>query len=357
MKRLFLVVAIFVTIGGSLEAYSIFNTRGLGEYSAPVEFLKISPRYQTSLGFDFLGEYVYATDGEVARDAFMMKPQRLRFFFPLPGKFGLDLQVDERYNLDYEVESDSVRSLDYTLIRRIESRGGIEGLRVSLDKSFYDVVYLGAGYERYFGGAWERWESEIVELSETTVDSLLYHFSGNGIWGMAGLKVGPVELRGYYGYPFNLDVRTEIETTRDTSDVDSVTYVPPSEMGGILSYSFQNLQLSAAYLQQAGGDQVGLSFLPARQVELNALWDLNALDLTGRAGWKSWYVGTSDGSPISDVYLGLGTRIPVMSYGDGIIELSGGLRKGGTISEYHVELKAGLEFKELWKKRERMWGG
>ena len=354
MRRLLIFL---LPLGSVLLAYSIFNTRGLGGYTTPAEFLKIPSRTQTSLEVRFTSEYVYATDGQAGQNAFLVRPERFRFYFPLPWRFGLGAQITPRFNLDFAVESDSARSADYTLIRRVKGRGGIEGLRLSLDKGFYDIAYLGVGYERLFGGAWERWDSEIVELGEMTVDSLLYYFGGNGVWGMAGFKLGPLQLRGFYGYPLDLGVTTEVQTSRDTTVVDSASYTPPAELGGVLAYSANKLELSLAYIQQKASDHTSLSFITGHLVEANAAYKFKPFILTGKAGWKSWYVESADGSPIRDTYLGIGTCIPIESYGYGILELTGGLREAGAISEYHVELRAGLEFRELWKKRERMWGG
>ncbi len=350
-------IALIFLLSSALSAYSIFNSRGLGGYNPPAEFLQIQPRHQTRLGVGFLSEYVYATDGTGGQRAFQIRPESFQFYFPLPWRFGLGVQVTERFNLDYYVESDSARSSDYTLIRRVKSRGGIEGLRLSLDKSFYDKVYVGVGYERLFGGAWERWESEVVELTETTVDSLLYHFGGNGVWGMAGFKLGPVEMRGFYAHPFGLAVSTEVQTTRDSAIVDSASCIPPAELGGIITCSAKRLELGLAYIQQVPADSTLFSFVPGHIIQANAGYRFDPFILTGKAGWKNWYVETASGSPVSDIYVGIGARIPIKAYGYGKLEISGGLREGGDISEYHVELRAGLEFTEIWGKRERMWGG
>jgi hypothetical protein len=356
MKR---AILILLAMSFSLSAYSIFNTRGLGCYTPPREFLDIDQRTQTSLEARFIAEYVYATDDSTGgQSAFLLRPELFRFYLPLVWRFGLGTEIAQRFNLDFTVESDSAHSSDYTLIRTVKGRGGIEGLRVYLDKSFYDIVYLGAGYERLFGGAWERWDSEVVELGQTTVDSLLYFFGGNGFWGMAGLRLGPVEFRGFYGYPLDLKVTTEVQTSRDTAVVDSASYTPPGELGGIVTYSANKLRLGAAYVQQTASEATSLCFVPGRLIQVNASGELKPFVLTGKAGWRSWYVESSDGSPIRDIYLGLGMRIPIESYGYGIVEVSGGLRNGGSdISEYHLELYTGLEFRELWKRRERMWGG
>jgi len=356
MRRPFLFAALAALTAGSLWGYSVFNTRGLGGYVPPVEFLNAAPRHRTRIGVGFVSEFVQAVDSSNVRSGFLTRPERLEFYFPLPYNLGLAAQVAERFDLDFSVQSDSVRSV-YTLIRRIEGRGGIEGARVALDKSFYNVFYLCAGYERYFGGAWERWTSEVVELETITTDSLLYHFGGDGVWGVCGVHLGGVRLRGFYAYPFALRVTTEVQTSRDTSTVDSVSYVPPVEFGGLLNYTGRRLSLGFAYIQQSGGEDGGLFFNTGRLAELNAAWRLEALTLTGRAGWSEWYARTADGSAISELYAGLGVRIPIESYGWGVVELKGGLRRGGTLSEYRAELRTGLEFNEIWKKRERMWGG
>ena len=354
MKRFLILLLLLCS---ALSAYSVFNTRGLGGYTPPAEFLEIPSMSETILEARFTSEYVYATDAQAGQNAFLVRPERFRFYFPLPWRFGLGAQITQRFNLDFYVESDSARSADYTLIRRVKGRGGIEGLRLSLDKGFYDIIYLGVGYERLFGGAWERWDSEIVELNQITVDSLLYYFGGNGVWGMAGFKLGPLELRGFYAHPLGLQVTTEVQTSRDTTVVDSASYTPPAELGGVLAYSTDKLELGLAYIQQKAEDPGSLSFITGHLVEVNGGWELKPFILTGKAGWKSWYVESAGGSPIRDIYLGIGTRIPIESYGYGVIQLSGGLRNGGKISEYHIGLRAGLEFRELWKKRERMWGG
>lgn len=116
--------------------------------------------------------------------------------------------------------------------------------------------------------------------------------------------------------------------------------------------------MTAAYIQQSGGEPGNLaSFVPGRTLEFNSDIALKPLTLTAKAGWMSSYTRTADSSAINDFYLGVGTRIPISSFGYGKVELLGGLRTGGSISEYHAGLTLGLEFTELWKKRERMWGG
>ncbi|MBN2379473.1 hypothetical protein JXM67_06690 [candidate division WOR-3 bacterium] len=367
MKRLATFTVLLLSFNGILEANSVFSSRGLGQFRAPAEYLSIAERNMTLLEGDFLFEYDYATDGKVYDGNFMVRPERLNFFFALPARFGLSAQITERYNLDFSIQSDSARSGDFTLIRKVLSRGGIGGFRIGVDKSFYDIGYLGIGYERLFGGAWERWDSKvlilrpdsdstIVDFEETTVDSLLYHFAGNGLWGMAGVKVGPVEVRGFYGFPLGLTVTTELATLRDTSTTDSVSYTQPAEFGGIARFSARKMGLELSYLQLKG-EENGLGLVPGHHIQLNSLWKFEHIDLTAGVGYNKWYVQTVDTSTISDVFLSLGTRIPIKSYGYGTIGLTGGLRKGGDLSEYYVELRAGLLFKELWKRRERMWGG
>lgn len=354
MKRTFLLLSVLLS---SISAYSIFNTRGLGEFDPPGDFLAIRPRSQTSLGAWFAGEFASATDGEFRSSNFLIRPDEFRFFFPLPWRFGLLAQVHTRYDLDFDVASDSVYSQDYTLIRNVRSRGGIDELRLGLDKSFFDIAYLGGGYELFFGGALERWDAEIVELEHKTSDSLLYHFRGNGLWGAAGIKLGSFQVRGYYDYPINLKVRTEVQTVRDTADTDSVTYNPPGQFGAIVSYSWRRWSVGAAYLQQLQGDDSSMSFQSGRIIQADASYRFDPLTLICKAGYKSWYTHTSDGSPISDLFTGVGVKIPIESYGFGKVELNAGLRSGGDYFEYHVGLRAGIEFTELWKRRERMWGG
>ncbi len=351
----------------SLFAYSIFNARGLGGYVPPANFLEIQPRIETLLYANFDLGFVHSSEKRDvlnSNEGFIVRPSDFGFFFPLPGKFGLSLSACERFNLDFAAQSDSVHSSDYTLVRRIASRGGIESFRVSLDKSLFDMVYLGVGYERLFGGAWERWDSEILKFQddtvvyrEATVDSLLYHFRGNGFWGMAGLHFGNFNVSGFYGYLLDLKVLTEVQTERDTTFTDSAFYVPPAEMGGILSWTAPKFSLSAAFIQQTGGEPGNLLFVPGRTLEFNSSFALKPLTLTAKAGWMSWYTRTADSSSINDFYLGIGTRIPIVSFGYGNVELTGGLRTGGNITEYHAGLRLGLEFTEFWKKRERMWGG
>ena len=232
MKRFFCTAAFLLSFG-LLDAYSVFNTRGLGQYEAPVEYLSIPSRNVTVLEGRFKFEYDRTSEDGFYKDAFLVCPERLYFFFKLPWGFGLSTQITERYNLDFDVESDTVESSEFKLIRKVRSIGGIEGMRVGIDKSFWDIVYIGVGYERLFGGAWERWESRIrqknipdtlaSDYDEVTIDSLLYYFRGNGVWGIAGVKIGPVEVRGFYGYPLGLNIRTELATLRDTSIVDSLS--------------------------------------------------------------------------------------------------------------------------------------
>jgi len=365
VKRL-LVVAV-LAVPPVLKAYSIFACRGLGQYQPAWEYLSVQPREMTNFSANFLLEYNYTTEDERFNDAFTIRPNRLNFFFKLPWKFGLTAQISERYNMDFYSKSDSVTSGEYTLIRKVKSTGGIEGFRVGLDRSFFDIVYLGAGYERYFGGVLERWDSEVFTLTETgdsiltdfyerTVDSLLYHFRGNGFWGVAGADLGPVQLRGFYGICLPLTVTTEVATTRDTSVVDSTSYTPPAEFGGIARYSARKFGVELSYIQLTG-DDTDLSLVPGRIVELNTLWKLDDFDLTAGAGYNQWGVQTVAGEGISDINLSVGARIPIEEFGFGTIGLTGGLRKGGDISEFHIEFKAGVQFQELWKRRERMWGG
>ncbi len=359
--------AIAFLLTSSLWGYSIFNTRGFGGYTSAPEFLKVLPRSETSIETGFILEYNYATDGQGGQNAFLVRPEHIRFFVPIPGHFGLSLGVGEHYNLDFKVSSDSVSSADYTLLRTVTGRGGMEGFRVGLDKSIFDIVYLNAGYERLFGGGWERWDSEILKFHdtnpdsvvfrETTVDSLLYHFSGDIVWGMLGAHVGPVTARTFYSYPLGLRVRTEVQTERDTTVVDSAAYTLPAEFGGLVNLSFSDFSFDLAYIQQTPAPGTPFAFKTGRLVELSGQWRLEPLTLTGRLGWNSSYALTADSASISDIYLGVGTRIPIKNYGFGIVSLSGGLRNGGGITEYHTELRLGLEFSELWKKRERMWGG
>lgn len=348
-----------------LGAYSIFNTRGLGCYIPPIEYTRILPRNLTRIEAGFLAEYGYATDGIGAQSEFIVRPELVRLYVPLPGRFGFSAQICEHYNLDFAVQTDSLQSIDYTLVRFITGRGGIDGVRVALDKSFYDIIYLQVGYERLFGGAWEHWDSEILKFNdadsiifhEQSIDSLLYYFGGNVVWGMAGFDIGPVEVRGFYSYPFGLTISTEVQTFRDTTLLDSAFYHMPVELGGILSYSMRDIAFNLAYIQQIPPTETPLALTTGRLLELSSIWNLDQLTLTGRMGWNRSYALTVDSSFIDDIYLGVSTHIPILDYGWGKIDLSGGLRRGGDISEFHVDLRLGVEFTELWKKRERMWGG
>ncbi|GEM_PF-2255031 len=357
MKRSIISILSFILLAKVGFAYSLFNTRGLGMYYPPAEFQKIFSRAKTRMDVGFVLEYNYATNNTAVRDMLMFRPQRITFFTPLPWKFGLSLNICERYNLDFSVRSDSTSSGDYTLIRAITGRGGVAGFRVALDKTIFNIIYLGGGYERYFGGAWERWDSEIIELKEKTVDSLLYHFRGNGAWAMAGVNIGTFQLRGFYNHSFDLNIDTEVQTSRDTSLLDSASYQPPAEFGGILTYRARDYSLGLSYIQQTGGNAGRLEFVPGRIVELGGGYKFDNFSINAKAGWHQWYVRTNDNQAISDIYLGFGTRIPLKQYGVALLNLTGGYRTGGELSEYHAELNLGIEFNELWKKRERKWGG
>lgn len=378
-----------VAVGLSLlmtlaSGQSFFNTHGLGEIVPPADarntslgaqfaFSYRNPGMlvtlpQVSFGVTSLAAGALGTESGRSRFIGTVRPSGFTAAAPLPVGFKLSLGMDNVFNQDFDVWSDSASDSSYRY--HVSGRGGIYGLRAGLSYSLFNTACVGLGYTRLIGGSREDWRFEVGNGQYVSTDTVELDCSGNAL--CAGLSVQTRR--------FSFAALYEPAVSMNAVSVHRVH--------GIIKDSTKTYRLGLPFsLSGAAGFKpferaeftLGAEYRPWTQFSVNDtvddLWYNNVLRLSGgfeflptdklslRLGYsrQTLYFG-SDGEmepepvPVSEQAVHLGAGLPIPQFGSLNFGAEVVLRSNGYLTETCGRLSLTLAYHEAWLKRTRRWG-
>lgn len=376
-------ISILLLISLSLNfAQSFFNMNGLGEpaYSAtsqtaalgnpvalssgnPGNFIHLS---QTSLEMTLLGIGTIGQQATMTRALAGVRPATFYGAVPLPTRTRILVAVDEIFNQDFDVWSES---LSDTLSRHhIQSHGGIYALSAGIAQSFLSHFCLGFYLRPHLGGVRENW-SYITPEGTIATDTIAIDYSAFNARFGASLQFNPVTLALSYDLPLNLTaqrwklIHGVITDTFRTYKIElPATVNLGAKIGPIWKINQFTLGLEMRPYDKATINNTSANyrsvFRPSFGIEYELLPDHPL-----RLGYSmtNWYcLNSATNQPIQEKTLHLGTGFPVPKFGS--IDIGTEIRfrtsqtSSGLLRETSARLLLTLAYKETWAKRTRRWG-
>lgn len=207
-----------------LFSYSIFSGAGLGEPIYNDEFSRMfsgavsGGEIPKDLTFEcsFRGEFVTTKKDNLESQTFGFTFPYFKYFLPLPKKMGVEVGLSELLNLDYEVE-DSIRHLGPdSVIRSVSSKGSANSFNVGFGGKVGALSLLAGGFI-VFGSGTEVWQTNFVNLSQSSYDTLQLNFEGKGGLLALGFNFGNFKFSGKYFSEANLTTATKLPARLNTS--------------------------------------------------------------------------------------------------------------------------------------------
>lgn len=362
---------------GLAPGQSFFNARSLGEVTLPADArtcglgAPAALSYQnpgilvhlpwTSFTGSLLAACAVGTQTNQTRFIGDARPAGLHAAAPLPFETRLALGIEERFNQDFNLWSESLPDTGYRY--HVIGRGGVYALRCGISRSLFGRLGIGLEYNRLLGGAHEDWQFEVANGRYVSTDTVELDYRGNGLRLGASFQTGRLALGAHYSLPHRLTARS----SRRVHGVieDSVRTYLLSIPGDIaLAASFAPLEPLTAVLgldyRPWSGLRLDTAALPGCRNSLRASLGLEYL--AGRVplrlgySYAPWYYLARDSSAIVEHRLHLGTGVPVAGFGS--LELSAeiGQRRSNGLTEYCGRLMLSLAYHEAWLERTRRWG-
>lgn len=380
MKKVFsqLSIAISFTV-----AQSFFNIQGLGEpvYSAtartsalgkpvaissgnPGNFIHLS---QTSIEMTFGGIWTIGQQATLTRGVLYIRPLTLYGAVPLPSRTRVLLGIDEIFNQDFDVWSESLSEIAIPR-HHIQSRGGIYSLNAGVAQSFLSHFCTGVLFRVHLGGAREKWHYVIPEGTIAT-DTIAIDYSAFTTRVGAAVQFTPVTFTTSYDLPFQLTGRRWKLIHGKTPDLFRAYQINlPSilNLGAEIGPLWQNvsfaLGLEVRPWTHAKINDITAGYRSILRPSLGIEYEILPNHLL-RLGYSTadWYclIATTK-KPIKENAFHLGTGIPIPKFGT--IDLAGEaiFRKGqtpsGGLKETSWRIIFTLSYQETWAKRSRHWG-
>ncbi|MEO0077660.1 MAG: hypothetical protein ABIK86_01485 [candidate division WOR-3 bacterium] len=370
--RLAILLLIPVTIA---IGQSFFNMRGLGEIT-PLAEARLdalgNPRALSSANpgafvnltgtrFDLsvLAAGLYGRQREQDRLLGDARPGAFQAAVPLPLAGRLVLGLDQRFNQDFDVWSESAPG---SHLYHVIGRGGIYALRAGIAKSFFDRLCAGLEYNYHLGAAREDWRFHPGSGSSFSTDTVEIYYSGSGL--RAGASFETPRLGAALLYETQLDLNAIRYTRIHGITADSLhTYrlrLPHVIGMGLTASLLERLRLVAAleYRPWAATtiDNTLVGYHNTWRVSAGG--EFNLLEnLPLRLGYSSenWYFDASTGR-IREHAISIGSGLPIPKFGS--LDMSGSvaLRRAGDLTEFAGSLTVTLAYREQWQKRTRRWG-
>jgi hypothetical protein len=361
-------------------AQSFFSPGGLGEASSTSDAAQLAQGGQTALSSANPGSYVrldrtvlrfggifasaIGSTGAGSRGIVGVRPTGLEAAIPVPAGFRLLFGVNERFNQDFDIWSDSASDTLYR--RHVVGRGGIYGLRAGVAKSFADIVAVGLEYGYLVGGARENWEY-LVTNGFSSTDTVEADYRAGGLRAGLGFELGPVDLGAWFEPGIELSARRLRKVHGVVGDSDRTYRVnlPWTGGGALRVRPAERLGLSLGATVQpwsdasiADGDSTrSLDFRDAFRVSAGAEF-LVTPEHPVRVGYSysSWYFANSAGEPIVEHGVRAGTGFVVPKFGTVDLVAEALLRDTPSLRETALRLGFSLAYGEVWAKRTRRWG-
>jgi hypothetical protein len=180
-------------------SYSMFSSQGFGEPTTDIRLVKIDIPQDWTFGIDFTGELLKTYHGNANVSNFDFTVPSIEWQLPLPKGLGIAISMNEILNLNYDILSPTGKIGSDSVFRNIKSRGSVSTVNIVGGKKFDGFATAEVGGFLLFGSADEEWKTNFIRYNSVTdtavfYDTLSSEFSGAGIIGNVGLKMGNLEL-------------------------------------------------------------------------------------------------------------------------------------------------------------------
>lgn len=289
-----------------------------------------------------------------------VRPAFLKVRVPLPVGFRLGLGLEEMFNQDFNVYSDSYPQYQ----RHVVSRGGVYDLNGSVAADLFKTVSIGAEYARLFGGSREIWRFDAFQGDYATFDTIQYSYAGDALTFGLYAQRWIVGLGGFYQpvLDFNVDSWVRTHGIVSESTIAEPVGFPARYGAGLVISPTASLKV---FLEGSRSDDSKLTIGGTTQPEFHnssegvlgvqyMLDDVHPLRLGAR--WNEWYLSDAAGTQVKEIAGTGGSSFPIAGLGSFDFSLEYMYRFGATIHESVVRAGMTLYFEEPWMARKRRWG-
>ncbi|MCS7258425.1 MAG: hypothetical protein NZ601_03530 [candidate division WOR-3 bacterium] len=376
---------VLITIGSVILLFrygysqSFFAMKGLGEeclsadaYAQSLGNLSALTYENPAGSFDLkathitgtlVNNFVLGKEGRKTRLITDIRPQLMRFKFPVVKRLKLGFKLSEVFNQNFEVYSDSIPHGNYWARRYIKGFGGIYNLSSSLGYELIpQTLSAGIEYGKLLGASLENWKFEILGGSNLTSDTVFNYYTGQNL--RLGILVNYQNL--ILGFIvedlLNLAVTEKIVSHNTVvSSNDSIKIKLPRSVSFGISYQFSNARifsecffrnwrnatLNNNLLNYENSFKVALGF----EYLVNERYPIRA----GTHYYRS-YIKDRTRTNITQLGLSLGSRISLPNFGGIDYSLKFLHRYGRILKEDIWGFTLSLSYEELFKRRTRRWG-
>ncbi|MEO0072152.1 MAG: hypothetical protein ABIK10_01750 [candidate division WOR-3 bacterium] len=377
--RSLIIVIIIIGLASSLGAQSFFAMKGLGveclTYDAYAQSLGnlvvlSSDHPAMPLGLkltQLTGTLVYNfVLGEEAAQRRLLSDIRPRYFaakFPITPRLALGIKLNEIFNHNFEVYSETINQGNYLAQRHIRGLGGIYNISGSGSYELLPKMFrVGFEYGRLIGSSLEDWRFEILGGSYLTSDTVLYSYAGQRLRvGVAG-SYQHFSLGLLFEELLTLNVQEKIishNTIVNTND--SIRIKLPRAIGVGISYEAMLVKVFLeSYLRDWSRATInGQPLNYPYSLRLSGGFEYLFKECYPiRAGgyYYRWYLKDRAQRQIIEYGLTLGNRITIRNFGGIDYAITLAQRKGQLVKENILALNLTLAYEEAFKRRTRRWG-
>ncbi|MDD5528491.1 MAG: hypothetical protein PHX21_00505 [bacterium] len=201
-RRIIFGISILVISWNNIYSYSLFSGANIGEPNTDIRLVKINVPKEWCFEIAFSGELVrssYLKADSLNVSNFDFTVPYLEWTLPLPKGFGVAIGVNEIFNINYDILSstEKIEGSSDSVFHNIKSRGSLSSINLIGDKNFGNFATVGMGVALLFGSVDEQWAATHTRgtATDTTFyDTISSTFSGTGLIGNIGIRIGKAEL-------------------------------------------------------------------------------------------------------------------------------------------------------------------
>jgi opacity protein-like surface antigen len=359
---------------------SFFNTRGLGQIASvsdarvlglgsPLALSYRNPGIlvhldQTSFNLSAFGAGTLGEESGNRRLIGNVRPAGFHAAVPLPLKGRLLLGLDQRFDQDYDVWSESLPETPY--LYHITGRGGLYALRAGLSVSLFDLVCVGGEYNHLLGSSRELRQIQVTEGNYVSSDTVAARFSANTFRVGAAVQLPRFSAAAFFEPGLDITVNSLFLIHGSVGDSTNIIRLPYTLGTGASFLPLDRFGIAAGveYRPWSGilvDSESRQRYRDALRVSVGTWYDL-AENWPIRLGYsyEDWYLtarapdNTDD--PIQQHAVHLGTSIPIPKFGSLDIGTEIARRETQTLTETAARLMLSLSYHEAWNRRTRRWG-
>lgn len=201
-RRVISGIIIFVISWSNIYSYSLFSGEDIGEPNTDIRLVKVNIPKEWCFEIAFSGELVrssYLKADSVNVSNFDFTVPYLEWTLPLPKELGVTIGVNEIFNINYDILSPTEKIGSDSVFLNVKSRGSVSAINLIGDKNFGNFATVGMGVSLLFGSVDEQWIANHIRYGTVTdtaefYDTVSSTFSGTGIIGNIGVRIGKMEL-------------------------------------------------------------------------------------------------------------------------------------------------------------------